>query len=261
MHRLCSLLLATATVCAIVGNGLAQGHTPAHDKPSEPARQSEAMGSFQVRAYGAFRLFMQKQDYSAKVGLANARAPGATDGVGALSGLRGEISLIDGRYIVSYGGGCKGACPALHAEQAALLGTGTVKVWHAPVPLPDTLVGKSLDDFIVAQAKSKGIDTETPFPLRLTGTLVKVEMHVIEAPNAAFTGHGSKVHMAKQDEFKHDRITGDVVGFYAPSTMHGVLTHPGELFHFHWIDETRTRTAHLDAFGMEKGSVLLLPKE
>jgi acetolactate decarboxylase len=261
MQRLNSLLLATATLGALSGFCVAQDHKPAHSQPSEQAEQSGAMGSFQVRAYGAFRLFMQKQDYSSKVGLAEAQAPGATDGVGALSDLRGEISLIDGRYIVSYGGGCKGACPAPHAEQAALLGTGRVKAWHAPVPLPETLLGKAIDDFIVAQAKSKGIDTETPFPLRLTGTLVKVEMHVIEAPNAAFTGHGSKVHMAKQDEFKHEWITGEVVGFYAPSTMHGVLTHPGELFHFHWIDEAGSRTAHLDAFGMEKGSMLLLPRE
>lgn len=261
MHRLCSLLLATAILGAIPEFGLAQGHPPAHGRPSEPAGQSEPVDSFQVRAYGAFRLFMQKQDYSPKVGLAEARAQGATDGVGALSDLRGEISLIDGRYIVSYGGGCKGACPAPHGEQAALLGTGTVKTWHAPVMLPETLVGKALEDYIVAVAKAKGVDTDKPFPLRLKGALVKVEMHVIEAPNAGFTGHGSKVHMAKQDEFKYDRIMGDVVGFYAPSTMHGVLTHPGELFHFHWIDETRTRTAHLDAFGIEKGAQLLLPQD
>lgn len=256
-----SLLLVTSVFCASIEYGLAQVHSLPQVQPSAPTHVADTLGAFRVRAYGAFRLFMQKQDYAPKIGLAEAQAKGATDGIGALSGLRGEISLVDGRYILSYGGGCKGSCPAAQAEQSALLGTATVKAWHAPVLLPETLIGKALEDFIIAAAKGRGIDTKTPFPLRMKGALVKVEMHVIEAPNDGFTGHGSKVHMAKQDEFKHERILGDVVGFYAPSTMHGVLTHPGELFHFHWIDESRTRTAHLDAFGMDKGAQLVLPRE
>ncbi|WP_284179777.1 acetolactate decarboxylase [Rhabdaerophilum sp. SD176] len=237
---------------------------PAHSGASThgpPGKAAEPMGSFQVRAYGAFRLFMQKQDYSPKVSLGEAKAMGLTDGVGAVSGLRGEISLIDGLAIVSYGGGCKGQCPLPHLETAALLGTGQVRNWHAPIRFPERMAGKSLEEFISTQARAKGIDLDKPFPLRLKGMLVDVAMHVIEAPNDGFTGHGSKVHMARQDEFSHAQIAGDVVGIYAPSTMHGVLTHPGELFHFHWIDVARTRTAHLDAFGMEKGAELLLPKD
>jgi hypothetical protein len=239
----------------------AQPHNTSGHNAASPGTGSEPMGAYQVRAYGAFRLFMQKQDYSPKVSLEDARTTGATDGVGAASGLRGEITLIDGRYVVSYGGGCKGECPSPHTEAAGLLGTGQVKNWHSPILVPERLVGKALEDFVTARAKAKGIDLERPFPVRLKGTLVDVQMHVIEAPNPAFTGHGSKMRMAKQDEFTHAQIAGEIVGIYAPSTMHGIVTHPGERFHFHWIDVTRTRTAHLDAFGMEKGAELLLPKD
>ncbi|MGE3643603.1 MAG: acetolactate decarboxylase [Beijerinckiaceae bacterium] len=238
---------------------LAQHHggTPA---PHAKAQTGDGpMGSFSVRAYGQFRLFFQRQDYTPKISLRAARAANPTDAVGALSELRGEISMIDGRYIISYGGGCTN-CPPPHDEKAGLLGTARVNTWHEAVLLPDTLEGKALDEFIIAQAKAKGIDTGKPFPVRLSGQLVNVKMHVIEAPNKGFTGHGSVIPMAKQDEFTHERITGLVVGFYAPRSMFAVLTHPGEPFHFHWIDEGRTRTAHLDAFGMEKGASLLLPK-
>lgn len=258
MRPITALILAGFLIGSPVA---AQTHTTSGHPAALPGKGSEPMGAYQVRAYGAFRLFMQKQDYSPKVSLGDARATGATDGVGAVSGLRGEITLIDGRYVVSYGGGCKGECPSPHSETAGLLGTGQVRSWHHPILVPERLVGKALEDFITAQAKAKGIDLEKPFPLRLKGTLVDVQMHVIEAPNAGFTGHGSKVRMAKQDEFGYAEIAGDVVGFYAPSTMHGILTHPGELFHFHWIDPAHTRTAHLDAFGMEKGAELLLPKD
>jgi len=168
--------------------------------------------------------------------------------------------MIDGRYVLSYGGGCKGTCPAPHAEEAALLGTGRVTEWASPVTLPEAYAGKALDDFIITTARAAGVDMARPFPIRMKGTLTAVAMHVIEAPMPGFTGHGSKVHMAKQDEFRHDTLPGLVVGFYVPSSQHGTLSHPGEPFHYHWLDEARTRTAHLDAFGMAKGAELLLPK-
>jgi alpha-acetolactate decarboxylase len=257
MHRF-TVLIALGI---LVGSPAIAQHHGSRSSQGAPAIASpEPQGLFGVRAYGEFRLFMQRQDYSPKVALPDAKAPDPTDGVGALSGLRGEISLIDGRYIVTYGGGCQ-TCPAAHSETAALLGTARVTAWHEPVAIPQTLSGKALDDFIIVQAQAKGLDTTRPFPVRMSGMLVDVEMHVIEAPNEGFTGHGSKVHMAKQDEYKHARLSGTVVGFYAPQSMFAVLTHPGELFHFHWINDGRTRTAHLDAFGMEKGAALLLPKE
>lgn len=254
------LAALTFTLSLPVTTLVAQHHGGAPAPQAEAQTAGGPMGLFSVRAYGQFRLFMQKQDYTPKIGLGAARAVNPTDAVGALSELRGEISMIDGRYIVSYGGGCS-TCRPPHEEQAGLLGTARVNTWHEAVLLPAKLEGKALDEFIIAQAKAKGIDTDKPFPLRLSGQLVNVKMHVIEAPNAGFTGHGSGIPMAKQDEFAHERIAGLVVGFYAPRSIFAVLTHPGEPFHFHWIDEGRKRTAHLDAFGMEKGASLLLPKD
>lgn len=253
------LALLAAFAALIAGAAVAQ-HAARPVSPDAAVRaEAEPLGPFAVRAYGAFRQFMQKQDYSAKIGLSEARASGATDGVGALAGLRGEISLIDGRYVVSHGGGCRD-CPPVHAEQATLLGTARVRAWHDPVVLPATVSGKALDDFIIARARERGLDVDQPFPVRLKGVLVDVAMHVIEAPRTGFSGHGSTVPMAKQDEYRHDRLAGEVVGFHVPRALFGVLTHPGEPFHFHWISQDRTATAHLDAFGMEGGAELLLPK-
>lgn len=260
MRRIINIAATAVLFLGAAPAAIAQHHGSSAPKNAEAPSSAEPQGLFGVRAYGAFRLFIQKQDYSPKVGLAAARAASPTDAVGALSGLRGEISMIDGRYIVSYGGGCA-TCPPPHEEKAGLLGTARVGAWHEPIILTATLEGKALDAFIIAQAKAKGIDIAKPFPLRFSGQLVNVRMHVIEAPNAGFTGHGSVIPMAKQDEFTHQQIAGLVVGFYAPQTMFAVLTHPGEPFHFHWIDEGRTRTAHLDSFGMAKGASLLLPKE
>ena len=242
------LSLATATVAQHAG-----GHLPAGG-----AATSEAMGPFSVRVFGAFRNFMQKQDYSATVALPEVRANGTTEAVGALSGLRGEITIVDSVPIVSYGG-CP-TCTLKHGETAALLGVAKVGSWVEGSVFPADLAGKERDDFILAEARKVGMDGTQPFPIRLTGPLVKVEMHVIEGPNAGFTGHGSKVHMAKQDNYRHAEIDGLVIAFFAPPGLQGALTHPGEPFHYHWVAKDRRLTAHLDAFSVKAGTRLWLPK-
>jgi len=253
------LLFATATAAPAQHGTLHQGaHGAGPHAPAAPNASAAPQGAFAVRSFGAFRDMVQKQDHTPRVNLGDVKSAGATDAVGAVSGLRGEVTMLDGRLVISYGGGCR-HCPPPHAETATLLGAGKAAAWSPPIALPADLSGKALDEFIVAQAKSAGIDMSKPFPVRLKGTLIDVEMHVIEAPNPGLSGHGSKVHMAKQDEYKHATLPGEVVGLYAPTSMQGVLSHPGEPFHFHWVDDARTRTAHLDAFGMRKGAALMPP--
>ena len=249
-------VLLTALVLA-AAPALAQthgGHAPAggHAAPAEGA-------PFAVRAFGAFRMMIHRQDYSAKTTLGAAMAGGASEAVGAVAGLKGEITALDGRLIVTYGGAGCPACPPPPQESAALLATGRVSAWRAPVTLPADLSGAALDAFIVAQARAAGLDVDKPFPARLAGRLIGVKMHVLEAPNPAFAGHGGGHAMAKQDDIAAASLDGLVVGFHAPAAMQGVITHPGEAFHWHWVDPARTRTAHLDAFGVAAGAQLLLP--
>jgi hypothetical protein len=126
--------------------------------------------------------------------------------------------------------------------------------------MPSDLVGKDLDSFIIASAKAAGLDLDRPFPGRLKGSLISVRMHVVRGANPGFKGHGSTHPMADQEDVAAERIDGEVVGFYAPQGAQGIITHPGEPFHYHWVDGARTRTAHLDAFGMAKGAMLVLPQ-
>lgn len=243
-----------ATLAVLAGAGM----SPAQHRPSPHLPPAPALDEiFAVRTFGAFRDMVQKRDYAGKVVLSGPETAGATEAVGAIAGLRGEITMVDGRTILSYGN-CP-ECKAPPSEAAALLGIASVRAWAAPVPLPEDLAGAALSEFILAQAKAAGLDPARPFPVRLAGTLLNVAMHVNEAPNDGFTGHGSRIKMAKQQAFEHAILGGIVVGFYAPPSLAGIITHPGEPFHFHWADDARTRTAHLDAFGMKKGSILLLP--
>jgi hypothetical protein len=234
----------------------------------EYTAQPNFTGPFNIAVHGAFQRMVQQKDYAAKVALKEILDARQTDAVGAASELRGEITAIDGKLLLTYGKPCP-TCPAAEVEQATLLASAKVKAWQQPVVLPSDLAGSALDGFIMARAKQAGIDVTKPFPIRLKGTLVDVKMHVISAPNPAFKGHGhAPAHgaggghggMALQDDISAKSIEGEVVGFYAPAHAQGVITHPGEPFHYHWVDLARTRTAHLDAFGMSKGASLLLPR-
>jgi hypothetical protein len=238
---------------------------PAHGGPTAPN------APFAVTVYGAFQRMVHARDFGPKVQLNSVLHAGATEAVGAASGLRGEITVIDGTLLVSYGTPCR-TCGPTGEDHATLLASAKVATWHPAIALPSDLSGRALDDWIVAQARQVGLDVAKPFPVRLKGMLVDVRMHVLIKANPGFNGsgrgssHGSGsgsgagAKMAEQDTITAERIEGEVVGVYAPAAAQGVITHPGEPFHYHWVDSARTRTAHLDAFGMARGAQLVLPR-
>lgn len=242
-----------------IGLAVAQHHQP-QGQVHGPAAAVASDAPFRTTVFGAFLAMMHKKDHRAKVSLDAASITGMTHAVGALTDLRGEVSLIDGKPIVTYGAPCT-SCPSAHGEKATLLIAAKVTSWNSPIVLPDDLSGHALDRFIIAQARKAGLDMGKPFPLRAKGQLTNVAMHVIRAANPQFGGHGSGQPMALQEDIKTPAIEGEVVGFYAPEPLLGVITHPGEPFHYHWIDVGRTRTAHLDAFGMAKGTELYFPNQ
>lgn len=254
-----SLIILSAATVATATTAFAQHYQPngtGHAAP--PTAEASGPRPFSAEVYGAFRSMMQN-DNAPKVALGHAMAKGTNIAVGAASGLRAEITIVDGKPIISYGNACP-TCPPPHSETATLLVTGKVVTWGAPIELSNELSGHALDRFIIEQAGKAGLDMKQPFPIRIRGTLTNVAMHVIKSANPKFGGHGSAEPMAFQEDIKASTIEGEVVGFYAPEHLLGIITHPGEPFHYHWVDAGRTRTTHLDAFGMAKGAQLILPK-
>jgi len=79
---------------------------------------------YDIESFGAFRMLILAGDFSPKVSLGTATAKQPTTGVGAVAGARGEITIHDGKLVVSYGN--EEAHPAPEAEKAALLTIGKV---------------------------------------------------------------------------------------------------------------------------------------
>lgn len=232
----------------------AQGNMQQPSAAGAPAAEY----SFGFKAYGVFGRMITQRNYLAVVALKDVVDARATDAVGAVSGLRGEISMIDGRLIVSYGTDCGAVCPSAATETATLLATASARHWRS-IEIDRHLDAKAVETFIRAQAKASGLDDGKPFPFRITGAITDFVMHVNAAPNPRFKGHGSFDEMAITGLAKGPRLEGSVVGFYAPPPLQGVITHMGEFFHSHYVDAARTATAHLDSYGIAAGSTLMLP--
>jgi acetolactate decarboxylase len=257
MRQLTRRLAIAALTIAAAGLVATESPAPAQTHQAPAAASPSAAYPFGFKAYGVFRQMITERNYRPAVALKD--AGDATDAVGAVSGLRGEISMIEGRLIVSYGADCGAACPAPATETATLLAAASARNWRA-LPIDHELDAKATEAFIRAQAKANGLDENKPFPFRINGAITNFVMHVNAAPNPRFKGHGSFDEMAITGLAKGPRLPGAVVGFYAPPPLQGVITHMGDFFHSHYVDEQRTTTAHLDSFGVAAGSTLLLPK-
>jgi acetolactate decarboxylase len=255
---LIAFAIASALMFPIGSSAQVQAQGSMHQPPAASSPSAEY--PFGFKAYGVFSNMISQRNYLAVVALKDVVDARATDAVGAVSGLRGEISMIEGRLIVSYGAECGTACASAASETATLLATATARNWR-PVPIDKDLDAKAVESFIREQAKANGLDETKPFPFRINGALTNFVMHVNAAPNPRFKGHGSFDEMAVTGLAKGPRVAGSVVGFYAPPALQGVITHMGEFFHSHYVDEQRTMTAHLDSFGIAAGSTLMLPKE
>jgi hypothetical protein len=240
---------ATLAIVAAVPASSQQTH-PTPERAADGARQP-----YDVRTFGAFRKLMLEGDFSAKVPLADAMAKHPTTGVGAVADARGEISIYDGKLIVSYGkpGGRADAA----ADSAALLATGSAREWDS-VTVERDIAPEEIQSYLAATAQSRGIDPEKSFPFQARGVIAPYAMHV----NAAPTGgpHGRGQPMAITVERKGAEIEGSMAGLYVSADLMGIATHGGERTHAHWVAPDGTATAHLDRWGLKGGTVLLLPK-
>jgi hypothetical protein len=209
---------------------------------------------YSVETFGAFRSIMMGGDFSPKVRLADAMAKRPTTGVGALADALGEITIYDGRLIVTYGY----ASPAdTSPASAALLAMASVDGWQS-VPATSDVAPEEVEAFISVAAKTHGIDPTVSFPFEVRGNIGPYVMHINAAPTNG--EHGMGMPMAVTVQNRGDRLDGLVAGLYASLDLMGIATHGGERIHAHWVSLDMAKTAHLDRWGLKAGSFLLIPK-
>ena len=187
--------------------------------------------------YGSMREVLREGRDHGRVELTSVTSPDSV-GVGALAGLAGEVTIVDGRAMVSRLQGERlRVREARRGEQAALLVTAQVPEWRA-WPLLDVQDYAGLEAQVRDRLIEAGFDPCEPTPLRVTGRAERLQLHVIAGACPVATPDGS-------EPWRYDGPAEAVtlVGFYVEDAV-GRLTHHTHSSHLH--AHAAAATGHLD---------------
>lgn len=221
-------------------------------------------GTSRLVQIGAMHETIGKRQHQARVGVAEISGTPHFYGVGALEGLKGEITVLDSvAYItrVTPEGALQPAPPA--DAKATLMVGQSIERWTRHT-VTEAVPHERFDEAIGAMAGGVGEETAEPFVFVIEGAFTDVRLHVI---NGACPIHAriNKLEIAEADrpfELDVQNVSGTLVGVYAANSV-GRLTHPATKTHTHLIftdQKTGERvTGHVERVGLAKGAALRFP--
>lgn len=225
------------------------------------------------RHYGHFMHMMHTGETAGQVQLSKLDTASGVWGVGALADLKGEIIQVDGKLLVSLGSDAQGKVhPPKSNDSAVLWASAKVNQWVSAKVLSD-MSQAQFEAFTKEQAKAQKLDLEQPFVFRVSGEYAHLIWHVVTGEKSASGGHGAHGHGAQGGHggghvnqqsgmkvFRNPQANGQLIGVYSGAKLEGIVSHPGERFHVHYIDNDMTVSGHVDQYTVRAGATLWLPK-
>ena len=213
-----------------------------------------------VDVHGAIReIFMQGQTQS-RVRLDELSLTSSSFGLGALSELRGEITIVEGESWLAYPDGPEDVDVEVTTdsdEGAALLVVADVEAWLS-LPIDAEVSYQELGAYVSTRAEAAGWPNRGPLPFLIEGPVRSLRWHVVDGtrvPEAEWSREA-----VQETAFRETLDQGDVrcIGFYAPDQQL-VFIPPGETVHVHMVDESRQVSGHVEDAVILPGAVLKLP--
>ncbi len=210
----------------------------------------------EVRWSGELKNVMRKGDATGTIELQPLTRLPHLYAVGALEGLQGEVTILDGSVSIARIRDGKVAVEDAARGKACVLVYAQVPDW-IEVPLPRTVQSlDQLEEFLVDAANKEGINVKRPFPFRVAGKVAEVRYHVLRHPGEVKEPH--ELHEKAQVKLVLKDSTADLIGFYSDQHL-GVFTCGGNL-HVHVRSVEAKVSGHLDEVKLGDGVRLLLPK-
>lgn len=213
-----------------------------------------------IHQFGTMRSVMREGLTESRTSLTDWKGPD-TIAVGAVEGLDGEITIVDGGVWVSRvrDGRVLTSGPAVQEDDhATLLVASREQRWQT-IRLDAPLAGADLEAAVERAAAQHGVDTSQPFPFVIQATAASLDMHVING----FCPHSGGEAAVDRQPLRialENPTPVTIVGFYARDSQ-GVLTHHGTSTHAHALFDGREGrvTGHIDSVGVRAGALLRLP--
>jgi acetolactate decarboxylase len=213
----------------------------------------------ELQRWGTLREAMRDGHDEGRVAVASVARDGVY-AIGALEGLRGEVTIVDGDVWISEGAADRATttCGAAGA-QATVLFAAEVVEWDE-LQVEEDVDPSVFDAYIGRRARAAGIDTTEPFPFVVEGGLRHLQMHVVGGECVIRARMLGKPMTKPAYQMHADTVDGRLVGIYAEASS-GVVCHMGATTHVHAVlDEGGGLTGHTETVGLAKGSRLLLPR-
>lgn len=211
-----------------------------------------------VETWGTMHAVMHDGDTGGKVRLSNAIAHPHAFGIGALSGLTGEIAILDGvawTSRVDAAGGIETARSPRVDDQAALLAVAHVERWSAEEIEHDIALG-DLGEYVRARAGGAGLERSSTIPFVVSGELDELDAHVLNG-RCPYAGPGASG--TEPVKGGRSRAQGTLVGFYTDGEP-GRLTHQGQNTHVHVVLAGPSPfVGHVDGVRILSGASLSVP--
>lgn len=216
-----------------------------------------------IRTFGTVKSLVEQRDDAPKTTLTSVLGRAHAYGVGSLSGLRGEITIVDGTAWLAYPPADAHGTPRVTtdgngAEQAAFLAVAYVapNQWQK-IELGGALTSDALDDAIAKLAADHGL-RGADFPFRIEGRLQKVIIAIVDGRRLP-PGPGSEAIMKKANVLETESgVSASLVGFYSAASD-GRFTHEGAHTHVHVVVPQKHATGHASTFTVDRGAILYLP--
>jgi alpha-acetolactate decarboxylase len=214
--------------------------------------------------FGAMHEAIGMRQHQARVDVAELAGRPHFYGVGAVEGLKGEITILDSVAFVTRvtaEGAPQAVAPA--DAKATLIVGQSIERWTRHT-VTEAVPHERFDETIGARAVGAGVETAVPFVFVIEGAFTEVRLHVI---NGACPIHAriNKLEIPEGErpfELDAENVSGTLVGIYAADAV-GRLTHPATKTHTHLIytdPATGERvTGHVERVGLSKGATLKLP--
>ena len=212
-----------------------------------------------IERWGTLREALRDGQHQARVALADV-AREDVYAIGALEGLRGESTVLDGEIWISEGDEHRPVTTRglVTDANATVLFAAEVRAWHEIMVATD-VDPSELDAYIAHQAEAAGLDPKRPFPFLVEGGLRHLSLHVL-AGECPIRAHMLGKEMTSPPYQLHsESVDGRLVGLYAADSA-GILCHAGSRTHVHaLIEQDGGLIGHAETVGLAAHARLKLP--
>ena len=176
--------------------------------------------------------------------------------VGPLDGVRGEVTIINGRPSVAHVSAGSVEVESSWNHRACFLVYCEVAHWQ-PVRVPGGVAtGLDLERALPDLGGAVGIDPKTPFPFLIVDETADLGLHVLNKTDGL--PHTAALHEAAKVRFHFKKIRVEMIGFH--STAHrSIFTPHNSNVHIHAVAADGAVSGHVDRFTLSATAALFLP--